>query len=301
MAGRPVLLALALPFLLLLPGCVEEGTTSTSPTSSSTTSNLPPPPTLAWTPIQCDRSGATTTAIDAEVVPGLRGEAAAIASQIGQALGDPVAGPPEEFEDTGAMAYPTRSGGSITLQVGRPLGAVGDVPRTESFQGAAYYGNASWRPRDVLGFARALGAEEVSLRNVTLQPTQGRVWQEWAGRPIHGSGLNWGNGTGKLQVSLGPLYLLRAPYPAANLTKVSQDAEAYMRCYLDSKGSTVAKGWGIRGSTVQGFGVANRTLAYMVHVRFSSPIESPCGEYDARWVYVDAWTGAIKMMSFATC
>lgn len=301
MAGRPLALVLALP--LLLAGCVEEGSTGTSSTSksSTTTSDLPPPPTVAWTTIACDRSGATTTAIDAELVPGLRGEAAAIASQIGQTLGDPVAGPPEEYEDTGAMAYPTRSGGSITVQVGRPLGAVGDVPRTESFQGASYMGNATWRPRDIHGFAQALGAEESSLRNQSVGPRQGRVWQEWAGRPVYGGGMTWGNATGQLQLSLGPLYLMRAPYAAANLTKVSQDAEAYMRCYLDSKGSTVAKGWGIRGSTVQGFGVANRTLAYMVHVRFSSPVESPCGEYDARWVYVDAWTGAIKMMSFATC
>ena len=257
-----------------------------------------------FTALACDPSHATETSLDAERVIGLRGTAEAIAHQIGSAIGDPVTGAGSQVEDSPNMGWPTAHG-RVVVQMSRP--SVGNVSvEAGEFQAAFYEGDRKLETPQVLSFAKALGADPATLRSGRSGSEGGEVWQEWDGMRLQwqtgGSlGAAWHTSATGSRLGVGPFYTFQATGAKVTPEEANATARTFLRCTLDAAGHTEAKGYRLEKSRLLGASVVNRTVTLLVNVQFATPDKSPCGTWDVRWIFVDAWTGALRESSLAPC
>lgn len=257
-----------------------------------------------FTALACDPSHATETSLDAEVVRGLKGSAEAIAHQIASSVGDPVTGAGSQVEDSPNMGWPTAHG-RVVVQMSRP--SVGNASADPGDFLAAYYeGDRKLEAPQVLSFAKALGADPSTLKSGKSGSDGGEVWQEWDGMRLQWQtagqlGASWHAGGTGSRLGIGPVYTFQASGAKVTAEEANATARTFLRCSLDAQGHTDAKGYRLEKSRSLGASVVNRTVTLLVDVQFATPDKSPCGTWDVRWIYVDAWTGAVRESALAPC
>lgn len=286
--------------LVILAGC--SGPADPAPSTSSTPTVHRTAEQEPWTALPCDRGRVQSIAHSAEPVAGLQGSADAIARRIAQALGDPVTGPAAPYDDSPYDAWPTAKG-SLIVQMEGNMG----LSATEGdFVGATYLRNGgSLTGAQVVAMATSLGAEAGTLRTGADRET-GSLWQEWDGgklglQPYGQAGATWQPQRDQWRLDIGPFFTFLASDAQVSQDDAVSAGRAYVRCVLDREGKTEAKGYMLEKASILGVAVHNRTITHLVNVHHATKTYSPCGDWDARWVFVDAVTGAVKESKLGPC
>jgi hypothetical protein len=279
--------AVAVLVILLLAGCAGE------------TKKEPRPVELeSWTPLPCDQ--ATQISRSARMVPGLTGDADTVAARIGQAFNDPVTGPMEPYEDSPLHQWPTAKG-RIVVQMSDLIDPDGEL----YFIAALYMREGTIGVADVLAAAKSLGADAATVKS-SVTGRSGAVWQEWLGSrlewlPWGKAGATFGPSEKEMRVDLGPFYEFLADEVKVTASQASSRAQTFLRCHLDAAGNTADKGYRLETPKVMGLTVVESSLSYLVNIHHSTPKYSPCGSWDARWIFVDAVTGAVVQNKLGPC
>jgi hypothetical protein len=295
--GKAVVLVrfpVALPCLAVLVAFLTAGCAA----SSQTPQGDEPDTTMAWEPLPCDPSGATTRGRNAELVHGLQQSPEGIAQDIARTVGDPLGR--ETTREPEHRTWATESGGEVSISLWTTNGTAG------GFGQAQYEGPRSVdRPAMERLFER-WGVEKETLvygspmfgGDGSNGPASQRVlghdvgWTE-GGATWHGEGATW--------LSILRFWEFASVDATVGAERATQTGGEAARCVLDEEGKTEAAGHPMIESHMLWMGVFDGSIAYVVDVRFESPDEEDlhCGL--GKWVYVDAVTGAVLSIGEPFC
>lgn len=272
--------SLALLAVALLAGCTQPATQPT------------PPITIE---AGCLLSDAASR--DAKLLPAWNASVAEVAARLAGALDDEILGNATGDKQGDRIVWNTTSGSIEALDVGLPP-------------------SLTWRTdRDLLSIPdakawmrgvvdRFAGADAGKLEITSHDAPQGQaIWytQSVGGRQVENVGGYVE--TAYRDMVFGPAYdLPSADKASIREPQAIETAKAYLRCVLDERGQTEAKGYGSASDEGRPppYVVHNDTLAYRVQLRYHEPgTPSHCGL--SLYAYIDAVTGVVLGQETPLC